>query len=90
MDFDCEQRDSVHFFYTLPLSKNKALVETTWITKMNDNSQKDYDRQINDYIEKNLKLVIIKLLTKKRGQFLYSIHSIKIKKIRLILELLVE
>ena len=26
MDFDCEQRESVHFFYTLPLSKNKALV----------------------------------------------------------------
>ena len=24
MDFDCEQRESVHFFYTLPYSKNKA------------------------------------------------------------------
>jgi Glycine/D-amino acid oxidases (deaminating) len=27
MDFECEQRESVHFFYTLPYSKNKALVE---------------------------------------------------------------
>ena len=34
MDFDCEQRDSVHFFYTLPYDKNKALVETTWLSKM--------------------------------------------------------
>ena len=48
MDFDCEQRDSVHFFYTLPYSKNKALVETTWLSKMNDNSQKDYDQQIKN------------------------------------------
>ena len=27
MDFDCDQRNSVHFFFTLPYSKNKALVE---------------------------------------------------------------
>ena len=67
MDFDCEQRDSVHFFYTLPLSKNKALVETTWLSKMNDNSQKDYDRQINDYIEKNLKISNYKITYKEEG-----------------------
>ena len=30
MDFNCEQRNSVHFFYTLPFAKNKALIETTW------------------------------------------------------------
>ena len=34
MDFDCEQKDSVHFFYTLPYSKTKALVETTWISDL--------------------------------------------------------
>ena len=56
MDFDCEQRDSVHFFYTLPYSKNKALVETTWLSKINDNSQKDYDKQIKNYIDKHLKI----------------------------------
>ena len=33
MDFDCEQRESVHFFYTLPYSKNKALIESTWLIK---------------------------------------------------------
>jgi len=67
MDFDCEQRDSVHFFYTLPYSKNKALVETTWISKMNDNSQKDYDQQIRNYIEKKLKIKDYKITYKEEG-----------------------
>ena len=67
MDFDCEQRDSVHFFYTLPYSKNKALVETTWLSKMNDNSQKDYDQQIKDYIEKHLKIQDYEITYKEEG-----------------------
>ncbi len=67
MDFDCEQRESVHFFYTLPYSKNKALVETTWLSKMNDNSQQDYDNQINDYIEKHLKIKDYKITYKEIG-----------------------
>ena len=67
MDFECEQRESVHFFYTLPYSKNKALVETTWLSKMNDNSQKDYDKQIKDYIEKNLNLKNYKITYKEEG-----------------------
>jgi len=67
MDFDCEQRDSVHFFYTLPYSKNKALVETTWLSKMNDNSQKDYDQQIRNYIEKKLKIKDYKITYKEEG-----------------------
>ena len=67
MDFDCEQRESVHFFYTLPFSKNKALVETTWLSRMNDNSQKDYDKQIKDYIEKNLKIKNYKITYKEEG-----------------------
>jgi len=67
MDFDCEQRDSVHFFYTLPYSKNKALVETTWLSKMNDNSQKDYDQQIKNYIEKKLKIKDYKITYKEEG-----------------------
>ncbi len=67
MDFDCEQRESVHFFYTLPFSKNKALIETTWLSKMNDNSQKDYDKQIKDYIETNLKIKNYKITFKEEG-----------------------
>ena len=56
MDFDCEQRNSVHFFYTLPYSKNKALIETTWLSKMSDDSEKNYDIQLKDYIENHLNL----------------------------------
>ncbi len=67
MDFDCDQRESVHFFYTLPYSKNKALIETTWLSKINDNSQKDYDNQIKDYIENNLNIKDYKIIYKEVG-----------------------
>ena len=67
MDFDCEQRKSVHFFYTLPFSKNKALVETTWLSSMNDESQKDYDNQIKDYVENHLRLKDYKITYKEEG-----------------------
>ena len=67
MDFDCEQRESVHFFYTLPYSKNKALIETTWLSRMNDNSQKDYDNQIKEYIEKHLKIKNYEIIFKEEG-----------------------
>ena len=67
MDFDCEQRGSVHFFYTLPYSKKTALVETTWLSAMNDESQKDYDKQIKEYIENNLKLKDYKITYKEKG-----------------------
>ena len=53
MDFNCEQKNNVHFFYVLPFSKNKALIETTWISKNNDDSLKDYDSQIKSYIKSN-------------------------------------
>ena len=67
MDFDCEQRKSVHFFYTLPFAKNRALIETTWLSIMNDGSQKDYDKQIKDYIEKSLNLKNYKIVYKEEG-----------------------
>ena len=67
MDFDCEQRESVHFFYTLPYSKNKALIETTWLSRMNDNLQKDYDYQIKDYVEKHLKIKNYEINYKEEG-----------------------
>ena len=67
MDFDCDQRDSVHFFYTLPYSKNKALIETTWVSKMNDSSEKNYDNQIKDYIENHLNLKDYNITYKEEG-----------------------
>ena len=67
MDFDCDQRESVHFFYTLPYSKNTALVETTWLSKVNDNSKKDYDKQIKDYIKNHLNLKNYKIIYREEG-----------------------
>jgi lycopene beta-cyclase len=54
MDFNCDQRKDIHFFYTLPFSKNKALVETTWISSLEDRSLMDYDLQLENYIKNNL------------------------------------
>ncbi len=51
MDFDCDQRNNVHFFYVLPFSKNKAMIETTWLSK-EDRSLKDYESQIKSYINR--------------------------------------
>ena len=67
MDFECDQKDSVHFFYTLPFSKTKALIETTWISDLNNNSLKDYDKQLKDYIENKLKIKNYKINFKETG-----------------------
>ena len=42
------------FFYTLPFSKNTALIETTWLSNLEDQSLMDYDLQLENYIENNL------------------------------------
>ena len=67
MDFDCEQGESVHFFYTLPYKKNKALIETTWLSKMTDSSEKNYDNKIKNYIEKRLNIKDYKITYKEQG-----------------------
>ena len=67
MDFDCEQKGNVHFFYTLPYSKTKALIETTWVSDLNNSSVKDYDNQLKDYIENNLKIKNYKINYRETG-----------------------
>ncbi len=67
MDFNCDQKSSVHFFYTLPFEKNKALIETTWLSPMKDSSIMDYDNQIKNYIEQNLKIKNYKIIFKEQG-----------------------
>ena len=67
MDFDCDQREKVHFFYTLPFSKNKALIETTWISDLNDEAIRDYDNQLKDYLKNYLKLINYKVNFKETG-----------------------
>ena len=80
MDFDCDQKDSIHFFYTLPFSKTKALIETTWISDLNNNSLKDYDKQLKDYIENKLKIKNYKINFKETGA-IPLFHPKNIKKL---------
>ena len=54
MDFNCDQKNDVHFFYTLPFTKNKALIETTWLSNLDNHSLMDYDFQLENYIKNNL------------------------------------
>ncbi len=54
MDFNCDQKNDVHFFYTLPFSKNRALIETTWLSDLEDLSLMNYELQLENYIKNNL------------------------------------
>ena len=78
MDFDCDQKNSVHFFYTLPFSKTKALIETTWISDLNNTSLNDYDIQLKDYIEDKLKIKNYSINYKETGAIpLFHPNNIK-------------
>ncbi len=80
MDFDCEQRDSVHFFYTLPFSKKNALIETTWISDLNHPSNQNYSIQLEDYIKNKLKIKNYGIKFKETGA-IPLFHPKNIKKI---------
>src|SRR5210317_867264 len=67
MDFDCEQKDSVHFFYTLPYSKKRALVETTWLSKLNNDDLLNYEDQLKNYINNNLNIKKYKISYSEKG-----------------------
>ncbi len=56
MDFDCEQNNGVHFFYILPFTNQRALVETTWLSNLDNLDKKLYLNELKEYIENNLKL----------------------------------
>ena len=67
MDFNCDQRNDVHFFYTLPFSKNRALIETTWLSDLEDQSLRDYDLQLENYIKNNLGIKNYKINFTEKG-----------------------
>jgi lycopene beta-cyclase len=67
MDFNCDQKDNVHFFYTLPFTKNKALIETTWLSEFDNELLKDYDSQIEKYIKESLGIQKYKINFKEKG-----------------------
>ena len=67
MDFNCDQRNDVHFFYTLPFSKKTALIETTWLSNLEDQSLMDYDLQLENYIKNNLGIKNYKINFTEKG-----------------------
>jgi len=67
MDFACDQRNRVHFFYTLPFTKKNALIETTWISELNNNSLNDYEVQIDNYLSNHLNIRECKINFKEQG-----------------------
>ena len=67
MDFNCDQKNNVHFFYTLPFTKKQALIETTWLSKLDNETLKDYDSQIEKYIKESLGIKKYKINFKEKG-----------------------
>ena len=56
MDFNKTQDGNIHFFYILPFSNNKALVESTWISKETNFDYKKCRNEVEDYIKNKLKI----------------------------------
>tara|TARA_B110000014_G_scaffold247479_1_gene221032 strand:+ start:1411 stop:2475 length:1065 start_codon:yes stop_codon:yes gene_type:complete len=80
MDFACDQRNRVHFFYTLPFTKRNALIETTWISELNNNSLNDYESQIDNYLSNHLNIRQCKINYKEQGAIpLFRQNNIKRK-----------
>ena len=77
MNFDCDQRNAVHFIYTLPFQKNRALIETTWFSKY-DKKLFDYQNQIEQWIWDwmRLKKSDYKIKYREKGAIpLFPIHQ---------------
>tara|TARA_B100001057_G_C22834419_1_gene944672 strand:+ start:585 stop:1655 length:1071 start_codon:yes stop_codon:yes gene_type:complete len=77
MDFNCDQRNNVHFFYTLPFSKNRALIETTWISDLENQRLMDYDLQLDSYIKSNLGIKNYKINFTEKGSIPLFYPSIR-------------
>ena len=77
MDFNCDQKNSVHFFYTLPFTSKKALVETTWLSNLNDKDLMDYDEQLKNYVKNNLGIKNYQISYTEKGAIPLFYPSIK-------------
>jgi lycopene beta-cyclase len=64
MDFQASE-SGLHFFYVLPYSARRALVETTWISRWS--GPPDYARQIKHYLARRWPGVNFNTVYKERG-----------------------
>ena len=67
MDFDCEQKNGVHFFYILPFANNRALVETTWLSCLDELDKKNYIKELESYIQDDLKIKNYNIIREEIG-----------------------
>ena len=67
MDFDCEQKKGVHFFYILPFANNRALVENTWLSYLDKLDKKNYIEELESYIQNELKIKNYKVIREEMG-----------------------
>ena len=67
MDFDCEQKNGIHFFYVLPFNNRRALIETTWLSNLEDLKKQNYVDELKEYIENNLKLKNYNIIREEIG-----------------------
>ena len=56
MELSLPTQLGVHFFYVLPFERNKALIETTWISKGGDKALMSYQSEIENYLQSNLRI----------------------------------
>lgn len=78
MDFS-QAPEGVHFFYTLPYTARKALIETTWISRNSSHDKSQYLHEINNYIARKLNIYNYNVCYKEIGSIpLY--HSNRKKK----------
>ena len=50
MNFDCKQDNGLHFFYILPFTNKKALIETTWYSNK-IKTRREYQDEIQTYLK---------------------------------------
>ena len=55
------------FFYILPFAKNRALIETTWLSYLNILDKKNYIKELSSYIEHDLKIKNYKIIREEIG-----------------------
>ena len=55
------------FFILYRFSKNKALIETTWLSDLKDQSLMDYNMQLENYIKNNLGIRSYKINYTEKG-----------------------
>lgn len=66
MDFNTEQENDFRFFYVIPYSANKALVEYTGFS-LKPISEEEYERKLREYLAHNFPSVSYRLLEKEKG-----------------------